>query len=820
MNAPLAATALEPLDARRLPMRVAIRAAGGRLLGDEAFRLVSFQGQESISEPFEYQLELHANTRATDRPDLDFNAILGRPVSVALNLPEPDGGERFQRALGGAEDPDLSLFHGIAAAFSLEQPGVYRLTLRPALWKLSLANAYQAYAGKTLREAVSEVLDRHHVEHVYIDTVESAHDPSQVRHQDWLQAGESDLEFVRRLLAKGRLFYFFRHRGDGHRMVIAGVADAYADLPAHRRLLRYTHTGVDPLGLEQEDLITRYGYRQSLASSHVEAVYARQQAVWEADGVAGFQTYPARGGGGGDLPFRQYKVYPYPISDQEIRYLTDNAGRALETSRGQLTGGSRCSLFRAGHVFRMTGAVMADSQPMPVRPGLENRDYVISRVSHQASLDGGYENDFEAVEKAPLAPFSLQDTQQGAVLGRVVSHDEGHAPKDWRYYPRDVYDLETTPEKDDLAPPALAAKGVLVHLATQGEKETGIWARIPASMPTIPEIGAMVLVSRGNDEAELPEIQNILSSGGNLDITPGGWAARSNVGNSYNTGWGDSKRISCGEKSPDCLDEARRIVEDAYATGDYKEASYNRGASYGYSTSEKGRDGLLSRSVSLGCTESRHNGKEVKSWSDVGYSYSESRTGDSDRVDEITGTSSSKSTVNISRNVSSTTTSSNQSTVGMHDESSATGMVSSASVTGMRNGASLTGMVNEVSAVGVSSSVNLAGVVTSVGATGMVNSANATGMSNGASLTGSSNQFSLTGSSSSLSIVGEQTELVVVGTKTQLNIVGQVNNIGVDETVIDINLGGALVLHLDGAVMKLHVPGFDLTIENGVGMTL
>ncbi len=839
MNAPIAATALEHIDATRLPMRVALFLAGGRVLSDTAFRLVSFQGEESLSEPFEYNLELRADTRATRSLDLDFQAILGRPISVGLQLPARDGADRFRDALGGKAEPDLSLFNGIVAAFALEQPGVYRVTMRPTLWKLGLANRYQAYPGKTLREAVSAVLERHGVEHRYVDDVDSAHDPSASRTQDWLQAGESDLDFVRRLLGKAHLFFFFEHRGNGHCMVVSAAAGAYPPVYGDGHPLRYTHTGIDELGLEQEDTITRYSYQETLASSHVEGVYVRQEAVWERDGVVGYQPYPATSGAGGDLPFHQYKVYPYGLSEMEARYLADSAERALNATRGQLSGAGHCPKFRVGHLFRLSGADMADSRPMPVRPSLEGRDYVLTQVKHQASLDGIYQNDFQATEKAPVAAFSIQDTQQGALLATVIANDAGHAPKDWRYYPRDVFDPQSNSERDTQSSPAsLAAKGILVRLATQADSEAGIWVRVPAAMSNVPEIGAMVLISRGNDESEVPELQNVLSSGGNKTITPDGWTAHSSVGNNYSTSWGDGKSVRCGAATPNVLDAARRIVETAYQSGEYKDCGYSRGAGYNYATSENGRDGLLGRSESYGCNYSHYYGKETKSWSEIGYSYNESSVADSDSINTITGTSNNTSTVNISHNASSTAQSTSSSLIGTHSDSSAIGASSSVSAIGAQTSASVVGMSNSVSAIGMQNGMGAVGIGNSLNAVGIQNSVSLTGASNNVSLTGSSSQVGLTGNSSSttltgshsgtsltgtntsVSITGTANDISVTGVRNVLNVVGVTNDLKVDEGVTDINLDGLLVLHIDGAVMTLHVPGFDLKIENGILMVL
>lgn len=624
MNGPIGQTYVSSKEIAALGLHVAVFMPGERVLGNETFRLVSFQGQESMSEPFEYNLELHGNTDNVSGSRIDFSVVLGRAITVGISLPGPDSDNdnesdlAFSRAIKGEAESDMALFNGIVASFAMEQPGVYRITMRPALWKLGLSNGYRHFNGKNIREVVSEALNRYGVEHVFRDDVDCGSDISVTRIQDWLQAGESDLELVRRLLGKAHLFYFFEHHGDGHTMVIAGGETAYGHVYSDHRPLRYTWSSADELGMEQEDVLLQYSYQETLTSSHVSGTYVRQQAVWDVDGVAGYQPYPPDGSGG-DLPFNQYKVFQYGLSHQEANYLTKIAENALDASRSQLSGSSRCPRFSTGKLFSVSGSDAGDG--LTVRPSLEGHQYVLTMVKHQASLDGSYQNEFQALPKAPVLPFSLQDTQQGSVLAKVVPGE----PKDWRYYPRSVFDPQTDVEIDLQADPKMArAKGVTVELATG----TRFWARLPVHTSSAPEVGSMVVVSRANDESELPEI-SLISSDGSMTVTPSGWTAHSSVGNSYSTSWGDSKSIRCGAATPDVLDEARGIVEGAYQSGQYKDSSYSRGGSYGYSTSENGRSGLLSRSASYGNTYNTQEADETKSWSDVGYSYSESTVGES-----------------------------------------------------------------------------------------------------------------------------------------------------------------------------------------------
>ncbi|MBL8482016.1 MAG: hypothetical protein JNJ60_07470, partial [Rhodocyclaceae bacterium] len=812
-----------------LRLHVAIWAPQGRL-GDETFRLVSFEGQESLSEPFEFKLELHGNTELRGPAPIALRSLLGRPVSVGIALPgaAPDA---FARALAGGEAGDLALWNGIVAAFAMDQPGVYRLTMRPDLWRTSLTNAYRQFANKTIREAISEVLQPYGIAHRFADAPDPMLDISASRVQDWFQCGESDLDLLRRLMAKAHLFYFIEHHADRHEIVFTAGDAAYSEVYADRRALRYAWTGMEELGLEQEDAVLQYSYQETLTSSHVVGTYVRQQAVWEVDGVAPFQPHAATRGTG-ELPFNQYKVYQYGLSGEQADGLAEITRQALDASRRRLSGASRSALFAPGKLFRVAGPACIDHRREMLQADLEHSVYVLTMVRHQASLDGTYQNEFQAIPKAPYAGFSLGDTQQGGILATVLDGE----PQDWRYYPRDVFAPQSNSEDDSRAQPRrLQAKGVRVRIATGAE----IWARLPVHSATAPEVGATVMVSRANDESELPEISP-LSADGSLTVTPTGWTAHSSVGNSYSTSWGDSKSIRCGAVTPNVLDAARSKVEAAYASGQYKDASYSRGGSYSYSVSENDRSGLLSRSESRGNSYSTYAGDESKNWSDIGFSFSDSKVGTSESHSTLgthTGTSMTGATTDASLTGAQTSTSA----VGTQTSASAVGVQTGVNVTGMQNSASVTGMSNSAGVVGMSNSASLTGLSNGMDITGSSNRLSVTGSSSHLGLTGSSTGLSLTGTSQNLSLSGSSTELSIVGNSTSLGVRGTTTAISVNgpTTAIDVKAGtllkvdiealgphlqisldGSVILNIDPAKIEIHVAGVDIQIDSGIELHL
>ncbi len=802
-------TAIKPIGksgdshAPLLYLHCAISLAGNQWLGDEAFRLLAFEGTESVSEPFDYQLQLRGNTSPRHGRPLNFDAVIGRPVTVGVNQPtlltQPDAASRFVQAIRQGSAPDITLYNGLVTSFAMDEPGVYRLGMKPALWKLTLTNRYCVHAQMSVCDVIAQLMRLHYIDYS-LDAVSGDSNPAIARVQDWLQAGESDYEFLRRMMGKAHIFYFFRHSGQGHTVVFAN-RPAYPKVMGGRAL-RYTHTAIDELGLQQNDLVFQYSYQQSLTSSGVSGAFAHQESAAQQDTVATYQTFSSITPlDPGELPFNQYRSYQYGVSSAEVQHYVKTTASSLAASAQQLSGQSTCTDFRVGSQFSLNGEVAPQVHPALVRPALEGRPFVLSKVQHKASADGGYTNSFEATDAAAmLTVFSVQDTQQGAIIAKVIDQ-AGNRPLDWRYYEPRNFNLELNRLRDTEATPQdLLAKGVYVQFSSPGANPDPVWVKLAVHMQNVPEIGAMVLIARANDESELPEVQSIVQSNGTLVVTPSGWTSNTHVGSSYSTSYGDGQSIRFGRTSTFDLDHAIGIVGSTYGSGDYRETSYSQGASYSYATSENGAAGLLSRSDSYGCTYSTHEGREVWSKSTVGGSANYSTTnGDTLSHETVTGTSTRVSTQNIVQNQSTTqvqvginATGMNSSidTTGMNSTMSAVGVSTGVSTTGMTSQASMTGVHNDVSVTGMSNSVSVAGSTQSMSAVGSSENTSATGSSVQTSLTGSSIGTTLTGSSVNTSLTGMSDETSIVGASTRLSVTGSSNSISVTGETSDVSVSG------------------------------
>lgn len=708
MNAPvgLATTSIQAVaQGSRLGLHVAIFLGPNQTLGDEHLRLVSFNGEESVSQPFEFELELHGDTADRKLASLRFDDVIGRPVTVGICLPSagasPGLGQdkRFAQALAGHNVDGLSLFNGIVASFGVERPGVYRITMRPTLWKLQLTNDYRIHPQGSIKEVLAALMQRHGISASF-EGLSGSDNPAVIRRQAWLQAGETDDEFMQRLMSKAHVYYFFEHSAHGHRVVFAN-RPAYPYALPEGRPLRYCATE-DELGLRQFDVLTRYSLHKSLTSESVRAQITREEAATESDAIAGFHIFSTpKPPPGAELLFRQVQVWQYGGSKAEADYYADATQSALRGAAVALSGGSHCAWLRSGSRFDLTAQPRGLQQPTQVRPELEGRSFVLTRVKHDATLDGSYSNEFNATEaNAIVASVSLHDTQQGSVIGRVASAAV-QAPSDWRYARPGCCDPENLNLTDtDSSDSPLSAKGLMVQLSTDDVGQPLVWVKLAASMQTVPEIGATVVIARAQDQSELPEIQSIVQSNVSQTVMPSGWTAHTSIGSNFSTNWGDSKSIRMGLDDAASFDTARDQVETQYATGLYRDVSYARGSSYSYSSAEQGAAGLLNRSESYGSTYSKQRGA---------VSSSDSEFAASDSTSVVTGTA---------RNTTRHAVTINESAIGEQVDLGVVGTTQRINATG--DSRSVSAVINSVdlSTVGNSSSLSIKGASSSIELTG------------------------------------------------------------------------------------------------------
>ncbi len=287
-------------------------------------------------------------------------------------------------------------------------------------------------------------------------------------------------------------------------------------------------------------------------------------------------------------------------------------------------------------------------------PEFHEKIYVVTKVQHKIDIEKGYTGSIEATEvviteeeenKTYLTPFGMHTTQQGSVLAKVLDHKK---PVGWRYREKGNFQ----PEKGqvffegnmEFRGECYGEAGCLVELVN-GQRH---WVVLPRSSQIVPEVNSMVMIGRGSNESEQPELQQVLASHGSKVIQPpdrrkASWTANTNWGSNYSTSYGDSISIHFGHNAQTDLPQAVRLVEGAYdkigmMSTWYGGCSYNKGGSWSVSLSGNQSapdEGVIGASISQGSSFNESHAAHSYSYGSTNLSEGYSETGKSASVSVI-----------------------------------------------------------------------------------------------------------------------------------------------------------------------------------------
>ncbi|UTW05807.1 type VI secretion system Vgr family protein [Pseudomonas benzenivorans] len=171
-------------------------------------QVLAFNGRETISQPYAFELEL-----VSERPDLDLQSLLHQRAFLAFN---PDG-------------PGIhGLIHRVAQGESGKRLTRYSLRIVPQLAYLAHRHNQRIFQHLTVPQIVATVLEEHGI---LADAYRFQLGPTVYPERDYcVQYDESDLHFVQRLCEEEGIHYHFRHSTDGHVLVFGDEQSAFARL--------------------------------------------------------------------------------------------------------------------------------------------------------------------------------------------------------------------------------------------------------------------------------------------------------------------------------------------------------------------------------------------------------------------------------------------------------------------------------------------------------------------------------------------------------------------------------------------------------------
>ena len=247
-------------------------------LGDDIFQLLAFHGNETLSQPFKYQLELRSENN-----DIQYTDLLGQQVNVRLRSLRND-------------DRD---FNGYVSQFSMsEEKGrytYYQVTLVPALWFLKRTSDCRIFQEMSVPDIVQQVLEQYDIVDFEFSLI--------AEYRTWeycVQYRESDFAFINRLLEQEGIYYFFRHQSGAHTLILAD------DQAAHQHTLGYEELAYEPdVGLlRQENIVSKWRFSQCVQPgkfAHTDFDY--KQPLQDLQSTHAFPR---------DHAMAEFEVYDYP----------------------------------------------------------------------------------------------------------------------------------------------------------------------------------------------------------------------------------------------------------------------------------------------------------------------------------------------------------------------------------------------------------------------------------------------------------------------------------------------------------------------------
>jgi len=213
-------------------------------LGKDVLLLERFSGEERVSSPFRFTLDM-----LSENPAIEASSILRKPVRVTIVL--PGGGERVVHG-------HISRFAQLGRRSGLT---AYRADMVPWLWFLSLSSDCRIFQNVSITEIVEQVFKEAGFSDFKIKVLKP------LAQRDYcVQYRESTLDFVSRLLEEEGLFYFFEHSGSKHELVITDSEGQVPDCPVVETLRMSTS---DSYGMVEDPVVLSLQVEQAAITGAV-----------------------------------------------------------------------------------------------------------------------------------------------------------------------------------------------------------------------------------------------------------------------------------------------------------------------------------------------------------------------------------------------------------------------------------------------------------------------------------------------------------------------------------------------------------------------
>ena len=435
-------------------------------LGPTALGFRSMTMSEGVSRLFEIEVEALSGTA-----DLDFDALLGRNLTVALDT--------------AADEPRYFNAFVTRVRFLGAKGRNYGIgiTCAPWLWFLTLSRNCRIFAEKNVREIVSEVLDQHSM-----GDYEFRLDRDYPVYEYCVQYNETDYDFVCRSLEREGISFYFEHENGSHRLVFVDSMSRYAPHAGYESF-RFEPSGhVSDLQEEvvmgwlpeKQVLPTRvalrdYYFETPTADLNADAVVRRGHAVSEMEVF----EYPGL-----------YRTQSDGTAYAKTRVEALQMGYSLVRANGTLRGAV------SGHRFRL------EDHPVSAL----NDEYLILSVEHRLT-SGAFETDDETAESYECS-FTVMPTAETYRPPRRTA---------WPRIPGPQTAMVVGAEGEEIDPDKYARVKVRFHWSPG---EPSCWVRVTQAWTgpnwgalSIPRVGEEVIVEFEDGDPDRPIITGRVYNG-------------------------------------------------------------------------------------------------------------------------------------------------------------------------------------------------------------------------------------------------------------------------------------------------------------------
>lgn len=335
--------AANPQDRRIVPSRAAMPYSTKKRpfhlttpLSEDALLLHRFDGEEALSQPFEFRLSMLSEDNAIDAGDL-----VGKRITLWAN--------------DGDDDDDGKCWSGIVASFGrtgskwcadvgdTQELTAYEAVIVPWFWQLRLVEDCRIFQNQSIPDIVDTILGE-----LQLGKHETDLSGTYEAIDYCVQYGESSFDFIARLLEDAGIQYFFRHDPDEPEDVLVISDRQEKDYKGHVKALRFAANWAE----QDESVVFALARRQRMRTGRVlmrDFDFTKPTQNLEA-GVDTMLTVGAQ---------KSFQSFRYPGGYLERHAGDDRAKLAMEIEEAAhevLDGASTLLEIRPGVAFQLDDA--------------------------------------------------------------------------------------------------------------------------------------------------------------------------------------------------------------------------------------------------------------------------------------------------------------------------------------------------------------------------------------------------------------------------------------------------------------------------------